>query len=158
MVKATKTPTSDEPAPRVLKAEKLINEQADTGDTEASMVAWYKKNGKDVVKVRCDKCKKVIAIEALVPHDINRHHPHGLHIVPVKNRLLSYRIRSDGSTGYSCECGADNLLLSEEGELRGRAGVPPHVKDRIHQRIKHRTIADKQRMALQSVFKKEKVK
>lgn len=158
MVKAIKNATSDEPAPRVLKAEKLVNEQADTGETETSMVAWYKKNGKNVEKIRCEKCKKVIAIEALVPTDINPHHPHGLHIVPVKNRLLSYRIRTDGSTGYSCECGADSLLLYEEAELRGRSGVPPHVKDRINTRIKNRTVEDKRRMSAQSVFKKEKVK
>lgn len=142
---------------RELKAAKVVNERPG-GETEASVIAWYRKNGKDVERVVCDACKKTIAIEALVAGYGNKHHPANKVVVPIKDRLLSYRKRSDGTLGYSCACGADNLLLSEEAELRGRAGVPPHVQDRINRRIKGRTTADKARMAKQSVFNKVKVK
>jgi hypothetical protein len=146
-------------------AREMVKEQLTEGTDFTKIAAWYKKNSTKVTHIKCGNPKhnKVIAIEAVVPGYRNKLHPDGAQIVAINDQLLSYRVRLDGSIGYLCACGVDTLLLPEEAELRGMSGIPPHVAERIKDKIKRGHGAPQGQLGkLQArnykEFKREKVK
>lgn len=116
-------------------ARKLVEAPEKVGEDVKAVTAWYKKNATDTVQVRCLGCGEIIAIEAQMPGRYDKNHTGGYIVVPLNDKLLSYRKRIDATMGYSCVCGNSTILLPEEAELRGAVAIPPHVEDRIKKKI-----------------------
>jgi hypothetical protein len=117
------------------RAATLTRTPARSGEDVTEVTGWYKKHAEKVNQIKCDKCGRIIAIEAKMPNVIDGRHPEGMTVVPLNDLLLSYRRRADMTMGFSCECGNNTILLPEEAELRGAMSVAPHVEARIKDRI-----------------------
>lgn len=152
----------ERPVERATKIDKrkLVDAPAMALEELKKIKAWYKKNANDTVTITCLNCNSVIAIEAQMPNRIERTHVDGYTVVPVDGKLMSYRIRLDGSMGYSCICGNSNILLPEENNLRGQFSVAPHVEDQIKREIKQNKSKRKHGEVPENTaqFKRERVK
>lgn len=71
---------------------------------------WYLENSHTLDEIYCSKCGAFLGIEIdTIDDDINPYHHEGKFVVPVGDKLMSYRPRLDGTMGYQC----GNVLETE---------------------------------------------
>lgn len=99
------------------------------------MIRFYKKNFGSVHVVHCKHCKNTIAIELSQPLGNDTlgltANAHGIIILPVDERLLSSRVRTDGMLGYQCICGNDTRSFDIEEKHSPLGDFLPHQVDAI---------------------------
>lgn len=111
------------------------------------MLEFYKKHYSSVEVLQCSKCNEYLAVEVaggdgmgMTPNEI------GKFVIPVGNKLLSYRVRLDENQegermiGYQCACGNDTRLSKAEIGIvpagLHQVTLNPFEKDQIRQQIR----------------------
>lgn len=103
------------------------------------MIAFYKKHFDVVHALTCKKCHNTIAIELSAPlgNDLLGLKPNSLGVIvlPVDEKLLAHRIRTDGMIGYQCTCGNDTRSFDIEEELSPLGDFHPHEVAAIQEKM-----------------------
>lgn len=128
-----------------------VLDEADEKAKATDILNYYTKQFHEVYVLICDGCKTKLAIEYLDLAKPNPSHHQGRHIVPISNRLGSFRMRLDGAMGYKCACGNNTILSGmEEGIVpvakrmndgsviipEGGMELQPHHYGMVQERIK----------------------
>lgn len=78
---------------------------------------YYVENFSEVYVLICDSCKEKLAIEYLDLSRPNPNHHQARNVVPISNKLGSFRQRLDGAMGYKCACGNNTILSTIESGI-----------------------------------------
>lgn len=115
------------------------------------ILKFYLDTYPEVYTLICDGCKTKLAIEYLDFGKPNPNHHQSRQVIPISDKLKSYRPRLDGAMGYKCQCGNDTRLADVE---RGIVPVVKIMSDGTHQNPPeglelhpHHTALVQQRMA-----------
>lgn len=73
---------------------------------------WYLENSHSLDEIICSHCGVLLGIEIdTIDDNMNPYHHEGKFIVPIGDKLMSYRPRLDGIMGYQC---GNSITVSEE--------------------------------------------
>lgn len=92
----------------------LADREAAQKAEAANVLQYYVNNFSEVYILICDSCKEKLAIEYLDLSKPNPVHHQARQVIPISNKLKSYRPRLDRAMGYRCACGNDTRVSDVE--------------------------------------------
>lgn len=125
----------------------IVGSQVETQSDLEEMLQFYKNTFQSVELVKCDKCKNYLAFELSGGDGMGMQaNELGKFVVPIGDKLLSYRVRLDEAPtgermmGYQCACGNDTRVSDvERGKVPvglNRVSLSPFEKHKIAEDIR----------------------
>lgn len=111
----------------------ILRPQLEPTDNQ-SVLDYYKEHYGEVHILTCNKCKEDLGIEIKGEVSGIVMNKNGFSVLPFGDRLLSSRVRSDGSMGYQCICGNDTRGTEVEEALSPTGTFLPHEVHAIEQK------------------------
>lgn len=111
----------------------LLRPQLEPTDDQA-VLDYYLQHYNEVYILKCNKCKHDLGIEIKGEISGYKMNDYGYTVLPFGDRLLSSRVRSDGSMGYQCICGNDTRGTQIEEALSPTGTFLPHEVFAIKQK------------------------
>lgn len=139
----------------------ILRPQLAPTDPQA-VLDYYKEHYDEVHILTCNECKADLAIEVRGNVSGYVRNDYGFTVLPVGEKLLASRVRTDNSMGYQCRCGNDTRGNEIEEALSPQGTFMPHEVHAIKQKyieIGHTpNIKAKGNKEVHETFTRERVK
>lgn len=103
----------------------ILRPQLEVTDHQ-SVLDYYIQHYAEVHIITCNKCKADMGVEIRGQVGEYKHNRLGFTVLPLGDRLLASRVRTDDSMGYQCNCGNDTRGTKIEEKLSPEGKFLPH--------------------------------